>query len=224
MAKQVAPARRPAGATIIWLLMILGIALTATLAGKLLHPFSFGLLVRVVSGIALGALVLATVAVIGIERAGKPEAAPAAHAAPFLPALREIWAEPQSRRFAIFVFVSMLAYSAQELILEPFAGAVFALDPAHTARLTGLQHGGVLCGMLLVAIAGVNVYLLKSLVSFAKASPSLEDDAIFLSEMSLALYLLPAMFGGIGINVVSHILVSHLVEAERKFKNEKPDA
>lgn len=154
MAKQVAPARRPAGATIIWLLMILGIALTATLAGKLLHPFSFGLLVRVVSGIALGALVLATVAVIGIERAGKPEAAPAAHAAPFLPALREIWAEPQSRRFAIFVFVSMLAYSAQELILEPFAGAVFALDPAHTARLTGLQHGGVLCGMLLVAIAG----------------------------------------------------------------------
>jgi len=154
MAKQVAPARRPAGATIIWLLMILGIALTATLAGKLLHPFSLGLLVRVASGIALGALVLATVAVTGIERAGKPEAAPAAHEAPFLPALREIWSEPQSRRFAIFVFVSMLAYSAQELILEPFAGAVFALDPAHTARLTGLQHGGVLCGMLLVAIAG----------------------------------------------------------------------
>ena len=82
----------------------------------------------------------------------------------------------------------------------------------------------LLFGFMLVAIAGVNVYLLKSLVSFAKASPSLEDDAIFLSEMSLALYLLPAMFGGIGINVVSHILVSHLVEAERKFKNEKPDA
>ena len=82
----------------------------------------------------------------------------------------------------------------------------------------------LLFGFMLVAIAGVNVYLLKSLVSFAKASPALEDDAIFLSEMSLALYLLPAMFGGIGINVVSHILVSHLVEAERKFKDEKPDA
>ena len=82
----------------------------------------------------------------------------------------------------------------------------------------------LLFGFMLVGIAGINFYLLRSLASFAKISPSLEDDAIFLSELSLALYLLPVMFAGIGINVVSHILVSHLVEAERKFKNEKPDA
>ena len=48
----------------------------------------------------------------------------------------------------------MLAYSAQELILEPFAGSVFALTPGESAGLTGLQHGGVLLGMLFVAIAG----------------------------------------------------------------------
>ena len=48
----------------------------------------------------------------------------------------------------------MLAYSAQELILEPFAGSVFALSPGQTARLTGLQHGGVLAGMLVVAVFG----------------------------------------------------------------------
>ncbi len=68
--------------------------------------------------------------------------------------MRDVWDEPQARRFAVFVFVSMLAYSAQELILEPFAGAVFALSPARTAALTGLQHGGVLAGMLLVAVGG----------------------------------------------------------------------
>ena len=43
--------------------------------------------------------------------------------APFLAALAQVWAEPQARRFTIFVFVSMLAYSAQDLILEPFAGS-----------------------------------------------------------------------------------------------------
>ena len=48
----------------------------------------------------------------------------------------------------------MLAYSAQELVLEPFAGAVFKLTPGMTAQLTGLQHAGALCGMLLVAAAG----------------------------------------------------------------------
>jgi BCD family chlorophyll transporter-like MFS transporter len=76
------------------------------------------------------------------------------HQQGFLAALGEIWAEAQARRFAIFVFVSMLAYSAQELILEPFAGAVFHLTPGQTASLTGTQHGGVMAGMLLVAIGG----------------------------------------------------------------------
>ena len=70
----------------------------------------------------------------------------------FRTALAEIWAEPQARRFAIFVFVSMLAYSAQELILEPFAGAVFALTPGQSTGLTGLHHAGVLAGMALVAV------------------------------------------------------------------------
>lgn len=76
----------------------------------------------------------------------------------------------------------------------------------------------LLLGLSLVAIAGVDVYLLQSLATLAKLTASLADDAIFVSEVSIALYLLPAMFGGIGINVISHVLVSHLVEAETRFK------
>ncbi|MBU3748787.1 MAG: BCD family MFS transporter, partial [Burkholderiaceae bacterium] len=44
------------------------------------------------------------------------------------------------------------AYSAQDLVLEPFAGAVFGLTPAQSTRLSGMQSGGVLVGMLLVAV------------------------------------------------------------------------
>ncbi|MDB6061633.1 MAG: hypothetical protein JWM78_1736 [Verrucomicrobiaceae bacterium] len=77
----------------------------------------------------------------------------------------------------------------------------------------------LLFGFTLVAIAGIDVYLLQSLAALAKRTSSLADDAIFVSEVSLALYLLPAMFGGIGINIVSHILVSHLVDAEKRFKD-----
>ena len=47
---------------------------------------------------------------------------------------------------------------------------------------------------------------------------------VFLSEISLALYLLPAMFGGIGINVISHILVRHLSEAEDEYRQERRGA
>jgi BCD family chlorophyll transporter-like MFS transporter len=51
----------------------------------------------------------------------------------------------------VFVFVSMLAYSAQDLILEPFAGTVFGMTPGQSTQLAGVQHSGVLLGMLLVA-------------------------------------------------------------------------
>jgi len=151
MAKQVAPARRGPAATIIWVLMIFGIVFASTLAGKMLHPFSLPLLVAVSAKIAAGAFVIACIAVWGVETVqGVPNQNPAAQTR-FIEALREVWAEPQARRFAIFVFLSMLAYSAQELVLEPFAGAVFALSPGDTAQLTGLQHGGVMAGMCLVA-------------------------------------------------------------------------
>ncbi len=51
----------------------------------------------------------------------------------------------------------MLAYGAQELLIEPFAGLVFGMTPGSTTKLAGLQHGGVLLGMLGVAIAASTI-------------------------------------------------------------------
>jgi BCD family chlorophyll transporter-like MFS transporter len=70
----------------------------------------------------------------------------------FATALKQVWAEPDARRFTIFVLVSMLSYSAQDLILEPFAGRFFSFSPGESTKLSGVQHGGVFAGMLLVAV------------------------------------------------------------------------
>jgi hypothetical protein len=78
-------------------------------------------------------------------------------------------------------------------------------------------------GFALVAIAGVDVFFLRHLAAAAKATLSPADDAVFVSEISFALYLFPLMFGGIGVNVISHILISHLVGAERRFAKEHQD-
>jgi hypothetical protein len=75
-------------------------------------------------------------------------------------------------------------------------------------------------GFALVIIAGIDVYLLQRLSGLAKRSTSLADDVVFVSELSVALYLLPALFGGIGINMVSHVLMRHLDDAEALFRNE----
>ena len=156
LAKRVAPERRAAAATIVWVMMIAGFIVTAAISGHFLDPFSSTRLVAVASVISFCAFLLSVVAVWGVEGDGHSTAQqPAGDAAPPVPfreALADAWKDEQARRFTIFVFVSMLAYSAQDLILEPFAGLVFALTPGQTTQLSGLQHAGVLTGMGLVAI------------------------------------------------------------------------
>lgn len=151
MAARVAPERRAAAATIVWVMMIFGLAVTATVAGRFLDPFSPARLIAVMAVVAAAAFLVAVVAVHGLE--GRAVAAPDdTPRAPFMTALREVWTEPEARRFTIFVFVSMLAYNAQELILEPFAGLVFGMTAGASTALAGVQHGGVLAGMILVSV------------------------------------------------------------------------
>ena len=73
-------------------------------------------------------------------------------------------------------------------------------------------------GLLLTAIAGVDVYLLQSLTDLAKLTPSLMDDAVFNSSVTMGLYVLPLLFGGLGVNLVTHVLLHHLTLAERRFE------
>lgn len=155
LAKRVAPARRAAAASIVWMMMILGFAVTATLAGRLLDPFSGARLVAVSGTVSLAACVLTLFAMWGVEGQGGTGAAPRAGGeVRFQDALAQVWAEPRARRFTLFVLISMLAYSMQDLILEPFAGLVFAFTPGQSTGLSGVQHGGVLAGMVLAALAG----------------------------------------------------------------------
>ncbi|MEX1166302.1 MAG: PucC family protein, partial [Hydrogenophaga sp.] len=157
LAKRVPDARRGGGATRVWLMMFAGFAITAGLAGKWLDPYSPERLLTVSATVSLLAFAVTLLALRGLE--GHAIAAPVStsHAAPkpsFRQALSDVWQEPVARRFTVFVFVSMLAYSAQDLILEPFAGTVFGYSPGASTQLSGVQHGGVLAGMLLVALAG----------------------------------------------------------------------
>ena len=77
-------------------------------------------------------------------------------------------------------------------------------------------------GLALVLVAGVDVYLLQSLAALAKATLSVVDDGVFLSELSIALYVLPLMLGGIGVNLISHVLLRHLEGAEKRFERRNP--
>ena len=189
LAQRTQPERRPAAATVVWIMMIAGFVVTTILAGQALEPYSPERLVRVVTVVAALALLISTLAVWRVERraswaemdtsaasieSASIESAPIQSRAAlssgayssgaqshdssrpqssFLAALREVWQERTARNFATFVFVAMLAYSAQELLLDPFAGAVYGYTPGASTQLSGVQHGGALLGMILVALS-----------------------------------------------------------------------
>ena len=158
LATRVSEDRRAAAATIVWLMMIAGFVVTTIVAGHFLDPFSPARLVAVTTAVSALAVLVTALALWRMEDEGgalAPDAAKAkAPKPPFRQAISEVWSESQTRRFTIFVFVSMLAYSMQDLILEPFAGVVFGMTPGQTTQLAGVQHGGVFSGMILVALAG----------------------------------------------------------------------
>ncbi|WP_297773382.1 BCD family MFS transporter [uncultured Roseovarius sp.] len=159
LATACAARRRAAAATITWLMMIGGIAVTATTVGSFLDPYSSALLLRIVGVVTVGAVLLTTVAIWGIEARVGAQPARADRPMRFRDGMAEIWAEPEARNFTIFVFLSMTAYFMQELILEPYAGLVFAFTPGQSTQLSGAQNGGVFLGMLTVGIAATGLRL-----------------------------------------------------------------
>lgn len=101
-------------------------------------------------------------------------------------------------------------------IVMPIGIYVFLLRTRAIFRLTVLVFASIL-----VALSGADVFLLKTLSNLAKVTLSLLDDKLFSSELSVALYILPVVFAGIGVNLVSHVLIAHLTEAEQKFDQEQ---
>ena len=155
LAKGVNDERRAAAATIVWLMMIFGFAFTSIMAGKFLDPYEPYKVVVVSGVISTIAVLVVLAALYRLETSELQNShARSEHKTPFRQALAEVWADADARRFSIFIFISMFAFSSQDLILEPFAGIVFGYSLGETTSLSGVQHSGVLMGMLLVAICG----------------------------------------------------------------------
>jgi BCD family chlorophyll transporter-like MFS transporter len=189
MAKKVPEGRRAQAATTVWLMMIMGFALTAGMVGKLIEPYSPEILLKVSAGLSVVTTLLTALCLWRLEKSDDG-LVPVKKASPsdFKKTFIEVWSEPKARTFTIFVFLSMLAYSAQDLILEPFAGAVHGMSPGKTTQLSGWHHMGVLVGMLCVAgassrwVAGrlgsVHAWMLGGCIFSALATVGLSASAM----------------------------------------------
>ena len=108
LATRVAVERRPAAASITWIMMIVGIVVSSGVSGALLQPFSAQRLALVASGVSGVAFLITLVAVWKAEGDGVAIEATTSSSAVERPsfgqAIAEIRADPLARRFTIFVF------------------------------------------------------------------------------------------------------------------------
>lgn len=141
----------PAG-SLVWIMMIFGLATTGITAGQLLDPYTHMRLLWVTLGVCAVAFTLTLMGVWGQERGEKRVVTK--QKGDFRAVLKELWTCPRVRVFTIFVFASMLAYNLQDLILEPFAGHVFGLTVGESTKLGGMHHAGALMGMIAVLVGG----------------------------------------------------------------------
>lgn len=152
LSTRVSAARQAPAGSLVWIMMIFGLAATGITAGLLLDPYTHSRLVVVTMGVCAVALCLSIVGIWGQEQGEKRVVEK--KQGDFRGVVRELWTDRRVRIFTIFVFASMLAYNLQDLILEPFAGHVFGLSVGESTKLGGMHHGGALAGMIAVLFAG----------------------------------------------------------------------
>ena len=158
LAKSVNDQKRAAAATIVWIMMIFGFAITSVMIGKFIDPYSPMKVITIAGVVSIVAILISSIALYrlesGVQKYFKRTQELVQDKISFKEAFNALWQDPDIRHFTKFIFISMLAFSSQDLILEPFAGIVFQYTVGQTTSLSGIQHSGVLLGMILVALAG----------------------------------------------------------------------
>ena len=157
-------------ASITFLMMILGLAITGITAGIILDPYSHQKLIKITASLAIITNILSYLSLKNLEKTLRNNAdarIPNAidYNEPFLEGIKKVWMEREARLFTIFIFISMGAFSMQDPILEPFAGEVFGFAVGESTKLDGFHKIGTLIGIILIILC-----LSKFRIGFASLS------------------------------------------------------
>lgn len=142
---------RPRVVALLYVMLLVGMLLSAVIIGLLLVDFSHVRLIRVIQGAAAVTLVLNIVA-LWRQEARAPDLTRADRDRP---SLAEAWAAfsagGRTARLLIAVGLGAAAFAMQDVLLEPYGGEVLGLSVGGTTLLTALWAAGALAGFALAA-------------------------------------------------------------------------
>ncbi len=148
LATDIAPERsRPQVVTVLCMMLLVGVLASSLVFGVLLARFSEMRLIQVIQGAAVATVLLNGCALWKQEPRAASVPRDAADPSPgFADAWRLLGRTVQARRRLWVVGLGTVAFSLQDVLLEPYGGQVLALPVAATTALTALLAAGGLCG------------------------------------------------------------------------------
>ncbi|WP_235829950.1 PucC family protein [Algihabitans albus] len=141
------PKSHPRVVGMMYVMLLIGMMVSALVFGALLADFTPGRLVQVVQGAAVACIVLNMVAVWKQETRRPPRgAAPAAPDPTFRASWTRFCTGEHAVRRLVVVGLGTMAFGMADILLEPFGGQVLNWEVAETTKLTALLALGGLLG------------------------------------------------------------------------------
>jgi len=152
LATDIAPEdKRPRAVALLYVMLLVGMMITAMVIGSLLLDFQPTRLVQVVQGSAVAVFLLNVVALWKQEARSAAVAADNSPRARFVEVWTEFAADQRTRRLLAGIGAGAAAFSMQDALLEPYGGEVLGLSVGATTALTGGWAMGMLGGLALVS-------------------------------------------------------------------------
>ncbi len=141
---------RPRVVALLYVMFLLGMAVSAVIVGFLLRDFDPILLVRVVQGCAVATMVLNLIALWQQEKVRPMSKAERDEPRPrFRDGWADLMAGGTAGRLLAVVVIGTLAFQMQDVLLEPYGGEVLGLSVGQTTLLTAVYALGALSGFIL---------------------------------------------------------------------------
>lgn len=148
----VAEADRPRVVAMLYVMLLLGMLVSALLFGVLLHDFTQIKLIQVIQGAAVFTVLANLVALWKQESFRRGQAATVAAQAIAKPRFITTWrrfsAELRMQRFLWVVALGSMGFAMQDILLEPYGGEILHLSVGATTALTAMYAAGALVAFL----------------------------------------------------------------------------
>lgn len=143
------PEKRGQALSIVQIFLVVSFPLAGVVYGLMMPVYDPATFWRItLTGMGIAAFFFFA-SLFGEERPGQRVAAESpAEQLPFRDLLREMWADRRTRRFFLFLALGAMSAFAQDAVLEPFGGQVFAMEAGETTRFNAYWGVGVLISLV----------------------------------------------------------------------------